>query len=107
VNSAFWGPCHQIAKLAGKGTVGFSDCTFMQWDSKQEGRHAIQVEGGSVLVRGCEFQADRPQILLGAAVRRAVITDNLFKGEARISNASTGTAIINNNAGAEPKPAAR
>jgi hypothetical protein len=30
VNCAFWGPCNQIAKLAGRGTVGFSDCTFTQ-----------------------------------------------------------------------------
>ena len=50
VNSAFWGPCNQIAKIAGKGTVGFSDCTFVQWDRKKEGRHALQVESGSVLV---------------------------------------------------------
>ena len=34
-NCAFWGPCHQIAKVAGQGTVGFSDCTFVQWDQKK------------------------------------------------------------------------
>ena len=27
-NSAFWGPCNQIAKIGGQGTVGF---TFAQW----------------------------------------------------------------------------
>ena len=42
------------ARIAGKGTVGFSDCTFMQWDRDKEGRAAIQVESGTVLVRGCE-----------------------------------------------------
>ena len=26
VNCAFWGPCNQIARIAGTGTVGFSDC---------------------------------------------------------------------------------
>lgn len=103
VNSAFWGPCHQIAKIGGKGTVGFSDCTFVQWDSRKEGRHAIQVEGGSVLVRGCEFQADRPQVELGPAVRRAVVTDNLIRGTTRISNRSAGTVVINNNAADEVK----
>src|SRR3984893_15484075 len=40
-NSAFWGPCDQIAKIGGQGTVGFSDCTFVQWGSKEE-RAAIQ-----------------------------------------------------------------
>jgi hypothetical protein len=99
VNSAFWGPCNQIAKIAGKGTVGFSDCTFVQWDRKREGRAALQVESGSLIVRGCEFQADRPQIELGSAVRRAVITDNLLTGETRIQNQSKGAVVISNNAG--------
>lgn len=101
VNSAFWGPCNQIAVIAGKGTVGFSDCTFVQWDRNQEGRPALQVEGGSVIVRGCEFRADRPQIALGAAVRRAVITDNLINGPTRISNQSAGTVILGHNAAEE------
>jgi hypothetical protein len=107
VNSAFWGACNQIAKLAGQGTVGFSDCTFVQWDRNQEGRAALQVESGSVIVRGCEFQADRPQVTLGPVVRRAVITDNLLQGAARISNQSTGTVIIANNATNASKPTAR
>ena len=98
VNSAFWGPCNQIARIAGKGTVGFSDCTFVQWDRNKEDRAALQVEGGSILVRGCEFRADRPQIELGVAVRRAVITDNLITGSARITNQCTGKVIISNNA---------
>ena len=107
VNSAFWGPCNQIAKIAGKGTVGFSDCTFVQWDRNKEGRHALEVEGGSVLVRGCEFRADRPQVALGAAVRRAIITDNLLRGTSRITNQSTGNVIISNNAADDPKSPAR
>ena len=65
VNCAFWGPCNQIARIAGRGTIGFSDCTFTQWDGRQEGRPALQVESGSVVIRGCEFQEDKPQIELG------------------------------------------
>ena len=98
VNCAFWGPCNQIAKIAGRGTVGFSDCTFVQWDRKKEGRHAIQATSGTVLVRGCEFRANRPQIELGEAVDRAVITDNLFAGPAQIANRSKGSVAIANNA---------
>mgnify|MGYP005837550199 CR=1 FL=1 len=97
VNCAFWGPCHQIAKVAGRGTVGFSDCTFVQWDAKKEGRHAIQAAGGTLLVRGCEFRADRPQIELGEGVRRAVITDNVFTGAARLTHRSRGRVQIANN----------
>ncbi len=99
VNCAFWGPCNQIAKIAGKGTVGFSDCTFVEWDHKNEGRNALQIESGTVLVRGCEFQANRPQIELGKNVRRAVITDNVIKGKERIANNSGRTLNISNNVG--------
>ena len=98
VNCAFWGPCQQIAKIAGQGTVGFSDCTFVQWDSKGKGNHAVQVESGTVLVRGCEFRANRPQIQLGEAVDRAVITDNVFAGPVQITNHSKGSVQIANNA---------
>lgn len=101
VNSAFWGPCNQIAKIAGKGTVGFGDCTFVHWDRNKEGRAAIQAEGGSVLVRGCEFQENKPQVALGASVRRAVITDNLIRGKQRITNNSKGNVVIANNAADE------
>ena len=88
VNCAFWGPCRQIASIAGRGTVGFSDCTFVQWDAHQEGCSAIQAEGGSLLLRGCEFQEDKPQLELGEDVLRAVISDNLFRGNPRITNHS-------------------
>ncbi len=98
VNCAFWGPCNQIAKVAGKGTVGFSDCTFVEWDHKNEGRHALQVAGGAVLVRGCEFRANRPQIEISEEVKRAVISDNILKGTARISNQRKGTVMIHDNA---------
>jgi hypothetical protein len=96
-NCAFWGPCNQIAKLAGKGTVGFSDCTFVQWDRNREGRHALQATGGTILVRGCEFQENKPQIELGDGVRRAVISDNILKGKARITNHSQHPFNISNN----------
>jgi hypothetical protein len=99
VNCAFWGPCNQIARIAGNGTVGFSDCTFTQWDSKRQGRHAIQVESGTVLIRGCEFRENKAQIELGEAVRRAVITGNVITGTIRINNKSKGSVQIGNNAG--------
>jgi hypothetical protein len=98
VNCAFWGACNQIARIAGRGTVGFSDCTFMQWDGKNEGRAAVQAQGGSVIVRGCEFQEDKPQIELGEEVRRAVISDNLLTGRELITNHSKGNVKITNNA---------
>ena len=99
VNCAFWGPCRQIARVAGTGTVGFSDCTFTQWDSRKEGRAALQVESGTILVRGCEFRHDGPQVELGESVRRGVISGNVCQGPVRIENRSKGNVRIGENVG--------
>ena len=103
VNCAFWGPCNQIAKVAGSGTVGFSDCTFVQWDRNKENRCAIQASGGSLLVRGCEFQEDKPQIDLGEKVRRAVISDNIITGKLRVVNHGKLNVKLDDNASDEQK----
>lgn len=97
VNCAFWGPSNQIAKIAGTGTVGFSDCTLSQWGGKDGSRYAIQVQSGTVLIRGCEFQQNRPHILLGKKVSRAIIAENIFEGPIRISNQSQGSVKIGLN----------
>jgi hypothetical protein len=99
VNCAYWGPCNQIARLAGSGTVGFSDCTFVQWGGKEKTRAALQVQAGTVLVRGCEFRQDRPQIDLGKDVQKAIITENIFTGPERINNQSQGKVQIGQNVG--------
>lgn len=99
VNCAYWGPNKQIAVIEGSGTVGFSDCTFMQWDKDGEGRSAIQAQGGTVLVRGCDFRSDRPQVEIGEGVVRAVITDNVMVGSVRITNRSPRAVQISGNVG--------
>jgi hypothetical protein len=98
-NCAFWGPCSQIARIAGSGTVGFGDCTFVQWGRSNAGRAAIQAKSGTVLVRGCEFREAKPHIDLAPDVRRAVITGNVFVGLPRINNQSKGNVQIAENAG--------
>jgi hypothetical protein len=97
VNCAFWGPCNQIAKIGGRGTVGFSDCTFTQWGGKDGKRPAIQAQSGTVLIRGCEFRQNRPQIQLGKDVERAIIAENIFTGSERINNQSKGKVQIGLN----------
>ena len=98
VNCAFWGPCNQIAKISGMGTVGFGDCTFVQWGGKDGDRPAVQAQSGTVLIRGCEFRQDRPQIQLGKDVSRAIIAENIFTGTERIINQSKGNVQIGLNA---------
>ncbi|MEO2004926.1 MAG: hypothetical protein ABGY41_12595, partial [Candidatus Poribacteria bacterium] len=100
VNCSLREPHNQIAKVGG-GTVGFSDCTFLQWDREKEGRHAIQAMGGSLIVRGCEFRTDAPQVSLTKDVKRAVITGNLFNGSARIADAGAGNVQIGLNSATE------
>lgn len=97
-NSAFWGPCDQIAKIAGNGTVGFSDCTFVQW-GRDGDRPAIEANSGTVLIRGCEFRQDKRHIVLGDGVRSAIITGNLFRGTPRIAHASGGNIQTGFNSG--------
>ncbi len=97
VNCAFWGPCHQIARIAGSGTVGFADCTFVQWDQKKEGRAAIQAQGGTLMVRGCEFREAKTQIALGKDLRHAIVAENVMRGPLKIDNAMGAAAIIEHN----------
>ena len=52
-----------------------------------------------MLVRGCEFRQDRPQIELGKDVARAIITENIFTGRERIINQSKGNVQIGLNVG--------
>jgi hypothetical protein len=105
VNCAFWGPGRRIAVVDGKGTVGFSDCTFVQWgpnkgENPPEGGYpALDILGGSILVRGCDFQDKRPQITLGPEVSRAIISENLLSGRERIRNHSKGNVLIRDNVG--------
>jgi hypothetical protein len=101
VNCAFWGPCNQIAQLSGRGTTGFSDCTFVQWDHKKEGRAALQASDGTILVRGCEFRESKPQVELGPSVKRAVITDNIMSGPLQVTNQAKAKVVIANNSATE------
>lgn len=85
VNCSFWGPSEQIARIDGSGTVGFSDCTFVQWDAAHAGRAAITATGGSLMVRGCDFREDKLAIETVGKVK-SVIADNLAVGELKIKN---------------------
>jgi len=96
-NSAFWGPCNQIARIGGPGTVGFTDCTFVQWGKEKEVA-AIQASGGSLLIRGCDFRQKKQHISIAEGVR-AIVTGNLFAGAPQIQNASGVNAQIALNVG--------
>lgn len=98
VNCAFWGPCNRIAEIDGDGTVGFSDCTFVQWSHGDDKTlPAIEVLDGALLVRGCEFKQDKLQVRLAREVERALIMENVFAGRKHIENKARGETIIKHN----------
>ncbi len=108
VNCAFWGPARRNAVVDGVGTVGFSDCTFMQWGHAPKGfekpdddrQPSIDALGGSVIVRGCEFMENRPQLRIGAEIERVIVSENLVNGKIRMDDQSRGgKVIIRDNAG--------
>lgn len=106
-NCAFWGPGCRNALIDGVGTVGFSNCTFMQWGHKQKDDKwvpadlpSIEVLGGSVVLSGNEFLENKPQIKLGKDVERAIVTDNLMNGKVRIEcDAKKNRVHIHGNLG--------
>ncbi len=98
-NCAFWGPCNQNARIEGIGTTTFADCIFMQWDRNHEELYSIQANSGSLIIRGCNFMIDSPQVFLGENVSRAIVTNNLIQGKIRITDKSAN-AIINDNVAA-------
>ena len=97
VNCAFWGPCHQIAEIGGRGTVSFSDCNFCRWDAKNEGKSAIRASGGTLMVRGCDFQQSKPQILLDQQTRAAVVVGNVVRGSLKIDNPAAANLALSAN----------
>lgn len=97
VNCTFWGKANRIAKIAGKGVVGFSDCSFREGDKNKQGLAAIQATGGTIMIRGCEFNHDAPQIEIGKGVNGAIVTDNVFVGEERIHVAEGVKARVEGN----------
>jgi hypothetical protein len=102
-NCAFWGPSNQIARIEGKGTVSFQNCNFDYWDKDRKRLFAIEALSGDVIVNGCLFNRNAPQVYLGENVRYAVITSNRFVGFSRIVNKAKGNVQIGLNASLEIK----
>jgi len=108
VNSAFWGPTAQIAKVAGTGTVTFSQCHFDAWDSHKNhndtvfhnGTAAIRQFGGTLIVSQSEFTQGHKSnhFWLGPAAKKTIISENIITGVLRVENEGNGKAIIVNNA---------
>lgn len=93
-NCSFWGPHEKVVEAAGQGTVSLSQCNFVHWDRGRAGVPAVDILGGSVLIQGCRFAQDKPQVHLGPDVRSAVILGNQVRGELRLANESSGDVQV-------------
>lgn len=117
VNSAFWGPTAQIAKVDGKGTVTFSQCHFDSWDNYihngtrvHSGTAAIQQFGGTLIVTQSEFtmgaNQDKPHapghFWVGPRAKKTIISENIITGTLAVVNEGKGKTIIANNADDSP-----
>jgi hypothetical protein len=96
-NCAFWGICDQVAKIAGTGVVTFNNCNFVEYDRHNLSLPAIEVNGGDVIITGCNFNAVADHIYLGKEVKSAAITGNRFKGTKNIVNKTKGDVQIIGN----------
>lgn len=101
-NCAFWGPAYQIARIAGTGTVSFNNCNLLQWYPEKDTAPNIATYGGRLLVNGCTFGQDAPQIALRGDTESAVITGNMFTGTQRITNPAKANTQIGLNVSQKP-----
>lgn len=93
VNCNFWSNPGGVAQIAGETAVTFSDCHFL--DTAPTG--AIVAQKGRLIVRGCQFAAAGPAVVLGAGVRAAIITENMQPGGVQVQNAIGARAQIGLN----------
>lgn len=97
-NCAFWGPSRQLLRQEGMGTTTLSSCNFLGWDSRGEGRPALEVLGGQLIVNGCNFTKPGTHVYLGENALGAAIVGNQINGELSIVNECPGAVQVGLNA---------
>ena len=75
------------------GRLSFQNCTFEQWGHVEDDP-AIDCPGGSLSLLGNSFLMDKQHLKLGTDVYNAQIIDNVFPGELKLDNNSTGEVIV-------------
>jgi len=101
-NCSYWGPASQIARIAGTGTVSFTGCNFVEWDKERQGTPAITLEGGNLIVNGCNFMRSSPQIGLVGKAKSAVVVGNRMGGPLGITNAAQADLQVGLNVFTKP-----
>jgi len=85
-NCSYWGTSDQIARLDGTGTVSFNGCNFLGWDRQRKGIPAIELNGGNLIVTGCNFNGPGPQLAVMGSANSAIFTSNRMGVPLAVSN---------------------
>ena len=85
-NCAYWGMSDNIARIAGSGTVSFTGCNLLGWDTKQNKTPAIELTGGNLIVSSCNFNGASPQLSITGKAKSAIVMGNRMGGPKAISN---------------------
>ena len=93
VNCNFWSNPGGVAQLNGETAVTFSDCHFS--DTAATG--AIVAQRGRLIVRGCQFAAAGPAVVIGSGVHAAVVAENTQPGGVQVQNGIGARAQIGLN----------
>jgi hypothetical protein len=81
VNCSFWGPidrCVWMRSPAGQFTA--SACNFVDWDVRNVGSPAIQLDAGRAIVHGCTFEQEGPHVQVAEPVKSALLAGNQASG---------------------------
>lgn len=93
VNCSFWGVKGHSVFMQGNTTVTLSEGHI--FDVPPGG--AILAEKGKLIVRGCNFEAKGPAVILKPEVKAAIVAENLQPGGVQIDNGIGDRAVVGLN----------
>ena len=96
----FWGieDTGAHAVLEGPATTTFTGCHFTAWDREDKGEPAIRLDGGSLIVNGCDFHdAGKKQIKAGEGAESVIVVGNRLRGGAELEIAPSVEAQVGFN----------
>ncbi|MHB0960692.1 MAG: glycoside hydrolase family protein [Pirellulaceae bacterium] len=86
-NCSFWGPIDRCVWMRSPfGQFAANTCHFVHWDNHTTGAPALQLDAGKTLVQGCTFALEGTHVLVGPAVRSAILIGNQAESGFRVDN---------------------
>lgn len=95
-NSTFWGKQDCLLEHTGPGTVSLIQGNARGW-AKVPSEALIQIQAGRFMLKNYLFDGAQPEIHLGPAVVRAIISENFSATGMRITGPGAEKAIVRDN----------